>query len=65
MRDYKQLTGLSASNAARSYVSPNFPERNNTMEMYALCGLAATAASVFCVGYFALLQLWLGEVGNE
>ena len=38
------------------------------MEMYAFCGLAATAASVFCVGFFAIVQLWLGEhdeVGNE
>ena len=35
------------------------------MEMYAFCGLAATAALVFCVGFFALVQLWFGEVSYE
>ena len=35
------------------------------MEIYAFCGLAATLASVFCVGFFALVQLWIGEAATN
>ena len=31
------------------------------MEMLAACGLIVTIGSVFCVGFFALVQLWIGE----
>ena len=31
------------------------------MQLLALTGLFVTAAAVFCVGFFAIVQLWIGE----
>ena len=31
------------------------------MQLIPFIGLAVTTAAVFCVGFFAIFQLWIGE----
>ena len=35
------------------------------MQLLAVCGLAVTVAAVFCVGFFAIVQLWIGETASH
>lgn len=31
------------------------------MQLIPFIGLVVTAAAVFCVGFFAIVQIWIGE----